>query len=188
MISPGKEKCTTDIHLFKITFLEDKCYPRHHFRLWGKWIRLTGSQFAVVRLTLNAISYLCWEGFLGGASSTEPTYQSKSLKRHRFDPWIRKIPWRWAWQPTPVFLPGASYGQRSLVGYSPWGCKQSDMTKATLCSRLCWNSVMTDLIFSHLFTDLIIMHLKYILCGRRIFWSYSGEQSLPSNNYCVQQI
>ena len=83
-------------------------------------IRLIGSQFAVVRLTLNAISYLCWEGFLGGASSKEPTCQSKRLKRHRFDPWIEKISWRWAWQPTPVFLPGESYGQRSMVGYSPW--------------------------------------------------------------------
>ena len=40
-----------------------------------------------------------------------------------------KIPWRRAWQPTPVFLPGESYGQRSLVGYSPWGRKESDMTE-----------------------------------------------------------
>ena len=38
-----------------------------------------------------------------------------------FDPWVGKIPWRRAWQPTPVFLPGESHGQRSLVGYSPWG-------------------------------------------------------------------
>ena len=38
-----------------------------------------------------------------------------------FDPWVGKIPWRRAWQPTPVFLPRKSYGQRSLVGYSPWG-------------------------------------------------------------------
>ena len=38
-----------------------------------------------------------------------------------FDPWIRKIPWRRKWQPTPIFLPGKSHGQRSLVGYSPWG-------------------------------------------------------------------
>ena len=37
------------------------------------------------------------------------------------DPWVRKIPWRRAWQPTPVFLPEESHGQRSLVGYSPWG-------------------------------------------------------------------
>ena len=41
--------------------------------------------------------------------------------RHEFDPWVRKIPWRRKWQPTPVFLPGKSHGQRSLGGYSPWG-------------------------------------------------------------------
>ena len=40
-------------------------------------------------------------------------------KRHKFDTGIRKIPWRRAWQPTPVFLPGESHGQRSLVGCSP---------------------------------------------------------------------
>ena len=38
-------------------------------------------------------------------------------RKHRFDPWIEKIPWRRAWQPTPVFLLGESHGQRSLVGY-----------------------------------------------------------------------
>ena len=43
-----------------------------------------------------------------------------------FDPWVGKIPWRRAWQPTPVFLPGKFHGQRSLVGYSPWGRKESD--------------------------------------------------------------
>ena len=42
-------------------------------------------------------------------------------RRPRFDPWVRKIPWRRKWQPTPVFLPGESHGQRSLAGYSPWG-------------------------------------------------------------------
>ena len=50
-------------------------------------------------------------------------------KRHRFDPWVRKVPWRRAWQPTPVFLPGESHGQRSLAGYGPWDCKESDMTE-----------------------------------------------------------
>ena len=48
------------------------------------------------------------------------------LGRPGFDPWVRKIPWRRKWQPTPVFLPGKSHGQRSLVGYSPWGRKESD--------------------------------------------------------------
>ena len=51
--------------------------------------------------------------------------------RHWFNPWIRKIPWRRAWQATPVFLPGESHGQRCLAGYGPQGCKESDMTEAT---------------------------------------------------------
>ena len=46
-----------------------------------------------------------------------------------FDPWVRKISWRRAWQPTPVFLPGESHEQRSLGGYSPQGIEESDMTE-----------------------------------------------------------
>ena len=49
--------------------------------------------------------------------------------RPRFDPWVGKIPWRRKWQPTPVLLPGKSHGQRSMVGYSPWGHKESDTTE-----------------------------------------------------------
>ena len=41
-----------------------------------------------------------------------------------FSPWVRKIPWRRKWQPTPVFLPGEFHGQRGLEGYSPWGHKR----------------------------------------------------------------
>ena len=50
-------------------------------------------------------------------------------RRCKFDPWIRKIPWRRKWQPTAVLLPGESHGQRSLGGYSPWGHKESDITQ-----------------------------------------------------------
>ena len=50
-------------------------------------------------------------------------------RRPRFDPWVGKTPWRRKWQPTPVFLPGKFRGQRSLVGYSPRGHKESDMTE-----------------------------------------------------------
>ena len=46
-----------------------------------------------------------------------------------FDPWFGKIPWRREWQPTPVFLPGEFHRQRSLMGYSPWGCKEPDTTE-----------------------------------------------------------
>ena len=46
-----------------------------------------------------------------------------------FNPWVGKIPWRRAWQLTPVFLPGESPWTRSLVGYSPWGRKESGMAE-----------------------------------------------------------
>ena len=44
-------------------------------------------------------------------------------------PGLGRFPWRRKWQPTPVFLPGKSHGQRSLLGYSPWGRKESDMSE-----------------------------------------------------------
>ena len=59
------------------------------------------------------------KGFPGGASGKEPACECRRRKRHRFDPWVEKIPWRRAWQSTLVFLPGESRGQRSLVGCSP---------------------------------------------------------------------
>ena len=49
--------------------------------------------------------------------------------RPGFDPWVGKIRWRRKRQPTPVFLPGESHGRRSLVGYCPWGRKESDTTE-----------------------------------------------------------
>ena len=52
-------------------------------------------------------------------------------QRCEFYPLVRKIPWRRAWQPTPVFLPGESHRQRSLAGYSPWGHKEYDKTEVT---------------------------------------------------------
>ena len=64
--------------------------------------------------------------FLGGSVVKESTCQ---CRRHGFDPWCRKIPWRRRWQPTSVLFPGKSHGQRSLAGFSTWGCKESDTTE-----------------------------------------------------------
>ena len=52
-----------------------------------------------------------------------------AMRETCLDPWVRKILWRRKWQPIPVFLAGNSYGQRDLVGYSPWGHKELDMTE-----------------------------------------------------------
>ena len=59
--------------------------------------------------------------FPGGSDSKESPCQ---CRRHGFDPWVRKIPWRRKWQPTPGFLYGEPPGQRSLASYSPWGRKR----------------------------------------------------------------
>ena len=64
-------------------------------------------------------------------SGEEPACRCARCKRRGFDPWVGKIPWRRAWHPTPVSLPGESHGQRSLAGHSPWGRRESDTPGAT---------------------------------------------------------
>ena len=61
-------------------------------------------------------------------SSKEHACQCSRHQRCGFDPWAKKI-WKRKWQPTPVFLPGKSHGQKSLMSYSPWGCKEPDTTE-----------------------------------------------------------
>ena len=65
-------------------------------------------------------------GFPGGSDGKNICLQ---WRRPRFDSWVGKIRWRSKWQPTPVLLPGKSHGQKSLVGYSPWGRKELDTTE-----------------------------------------------------------
>ena len=64
--------------------------------------------------------------FPGGANGKEPSKEMQVQSLGQEDPWRRK------WQPTPVFLPGESHGQKNLVGYSPWGQKESDTTESNL--------------------------------------------------------
>ena len=75
-------------------------------------------------------------GFPGGASGKEPACQCRRHRRRGFDRWIVKIPWRRAWQPTPVSLPEESHGWRNLAGYGPWGGTEPDTTERhTQCIR-----------------------------------------------------
>ena len=70
-------------------------------------------------LILKAVKTFVWvpKGLSWWLSHKESTCQ---CRRHRFDPWVGKIPWRKKRQPTLVFLPGKCHGKRSLAGYSPW--------------------------------------------------------------------
>ena len=67
-----------------------------------------------------------------------------------FVPWVGRIPWRSEWLATPVFLPGEFHGQKSLAGYTPWGCKELDTTEH--------RSMHTHLIFKSL------SHFEFIFC------------------------
>ena len=66
------------------------------------------------------------KGFPCGSAGKESACNAGDLG---LIPGLGKIPWRRAWQPTPVLLPGVSHGQRSLAGYSPWGHKELGMTE-----------------------------------------------------------
>ena len=113
----------------------------------GQIMRVLGPMVGCPKMYLGAIFLInqlinfwgCTESLLGfpdGTSSKEPACQCRRHKRREFNPWMGKIPWRRAWQPTPVFLPGESHGQRKLAGYSPWGHKELDTTEAT--QHTCW--------------------------------------------------
>ena len=58
-----------------------------------------------------------------------------AMQKAWFNPQVGKIPWRRIWQPSPVFLPGEAHGERSLVGYSPWDCKDLDVTEQVTLSQ-----------------------------------------------------
>ena len=79
-----------------------------------------------------------------------------SLQRRRpeFDPWARKILQRREWLPTPLFLPEESHEQRSLAGYSPWGCKDSNTTEQlTLSLFMCIIYMHNFLLYHKIFSS-----------------------------------
>ena len=104
----------------------------------------SGKLWSQIQLGINLGSVLCdyvsskkphlfatvfpyiFQSFPGGS---EVKVSATQCGRPGFNPWVGKIPWRRKWQPTPVLLPGESHGQRSLVGYSPQGHKESDTTE-----------------------------------------------------------
>ena len=86
---------------------------------------------SLLSLSFRSPSSSVW-GFPGGSDGKESACNAGG----RFNSWIRKIPWRREWQPTPVFLPGKSHGQRSRAGCRPWGHKESDSTEWWTLSSL----------------------------------------------------
>ena len=111
---------------------------------------------------------LSWaQGFPGGSTGKEPTCQCRRCKKHGFNPWIRKVPWRRKWQSTPLFLPGKYHGQRSLAGYSPGGLKaimKWQFQAATLPQSLLFIEVQQDHILNLVHKPLIILRILNLGC------------------------
>ena len=80
---------------------------------------------------LNYLYILLILGLPRWSSGKESFCQCRRPRRHGLNHWVMQIPGSREWQPIPVFLPGKSYGQRNLVVYSPWGCKESGTTEHT---------------------------------------------------------
>ena len=107
------------------------CHPKiYHFgiRIMLSWIQLRSrckesSQPSSYSLKSRTYIFKELPWWLNGKETP------CKCRSHGFDPWVGKISWKRKWQPTPVFLPGKSQGRRSLVGYCPWGRKESDTTE-----------------------------------------------------------
>ena len=111
------------------------------------WIEETGGLQSVESQRAGH-NWATFTHFTLGSSGKEPSCQSRGCKRCEFDPWARKMPWRRAWQLTPVFLPGESHGQRSLTSYGPWGHNWSDLacmhTGGEFEKSFSWHAVLKE--------------------------------------------
>ena len=105
--------------LFLLTYLLSAYSSLRLEMQYFMWLR-TGLN----HLALDTSSAALWDSLVSQMVQNLPT-----MRETWFDPWVKKIPWRREWLPTPIFLPEELHGQRSLVCYSPWGRKESDRTE-----------------------------------------------------------
>ena len=109
-------------HSYRLSVLAmNKEETSHYLR----WFENNNEYNSTLKITTCLSSF---GGFPGRAVVKNPPANAGD-PTHGFDPWVGKILWRRKWQPTPVFLPGKSHGQRMLAGYNPWSHKESDTTK-----------------------------------------------------------
>ena len=117
-------------------------------------VALIGNLSCVVRRCLRACLYTAQWSFPGSSMVKKKKKVCLQCRRHGFDPWAGKIPWR-TWQPTPVFLLGKLHGLRCLVDYSPEDGKESDTTE--------WLSMYACVVRSiEVYTVLLIHFRNYL--------------------------
>ena len=87
-----------------------------------------------------------------------------------FNHWFGKIPWRRKWQPTPVFLPGKSHGRQSLVGYCPWGRKESDTTDQLHFTSVSSRNIFTNTPRNHVLPAIQVNTRDLAKCLSPVKW------------------
>ena len=100
-------------------------------------------------------------GFSIDPAGTEAARQCRRCKRHGFNPWVQKIPWRMKWQLTSVFLLGKVYGQRRLVGYSPRVTKSQTWLSAH-AHIICVCTLSSLSLYIYIYMAYIIWHCTTI--------------------------
>ena len=118
-------------------------------------------------------------GFPRQSSGKESACQCRGCKRWGFDTQIQKIPWSRKRQFTPVFLPGKSHRQRNLVGYSSWGCKESD-TSEDECVLMCTHARTRARTHTHTHT----LHMGANISQLRYIQHYFIYFGFPAVEYC----
>ena len=124
---------------------------------WKCFFRFLGQSDCLPGGPLGSSSLAIWGKVLPWWLSDKES--SCQCRRYRFDPWLGKIPWRRAWQPTLVLLPEKSHGQRSLEGYSPWDLKRVGYDLATKQQQ---QQIFHYICIAHL-CKVIILQLKKCL-------------------------
>ena len=167
MISFGQHSSKIGTWLFKLNL---SCFMHFEFLLLifpSLFTYLQGNtiNFSFINKKRKGKPWCSWNylkllifGLPSWLSGKESACQCRKCKRLEFDPWVRKIPQRRKWQPTPIFLPGESHGQRSLAGYSQWDRKVSDMNE--------WLSMYA--VLENCFISVFIVEIK---CNLNLLYS-----------------
>ena len=106
--------------------------------------------------------------------------QCRGHRRHGFDPWVGKIPCRSKWQPTPVFLPGKSHGQRHLVGCSLWGRKELDTTEQ-MSTHACNKLLQSELLKTTEIFPLTGLEIKCVKSG--CWWGHTPSKGTREKSF-----
>ena len=134
---------STDICIFP--YFSFGSVLRFSFYLWFLAVQHSLSSYGLLCIdpVWGLLNHWIYKLILGASWCSDGKESACQCKRHGFDSWIERIPWRRKWQSTPVFLPGKFHRQRSLASCSPWSFERvgHDLeAEATTTTEVNWRN------------------------------------------------